>query len=75
MTAVQVVHGTGVRAGYGTRDGYTGGWLGGLYRVPTQQPALLEESAVPSEAGPVRPCRGLEWVGNCARTYGGRDGS
>ena len=39
----------------GYRDGYTGWVIGGLYRVLPTDHALLEESALPSEAGPEGP--------------------
>ena len=43
-----------------------GDWVGGggVYRVPTQPAA---KRRVDSEAGPVRPCKGLEWVVNLQR--------
>ena len=53
--------------GYGV---WVAGWV---YRgVLPSHPALLEETHT-SEAGPGRPCRGLEWVG-MGRTYWGRAG-
>ena len=61
-TAVRVVHGVGVRTGYGTGVGSTGGYLGGLYRGTTSPPSCPQGGAPYSEAGPGRPCRGLEWV-------------
>ena len=45
----------GVLAGYGTR------WVLGRAIPGTTQ--LLEGEVSSSEAGPVRPCKGLEWVG------------
>ena len=55
--------------GWVYRVGIAGGYTGWVLPQPTLQPALLEESASPSAAGPGRPCRGLEWVGTSARTY------
>ena len=50
-----------VRAGrVGSTGGYTGWVPGGLYRY-TQPPCSRRSHT--SEAGPVSPCRGLEWVG------------
>ena len=45
----------------GTGEGYTG------YPARVR---LLEEGTYDSGAGPGRPCRGLEWVVICSRTYG-----
>ena len=55
--------GHGVRARVGTGDGYTGWVREGLYRGTTQPPRFARGECPTSEAGPVRPCRGLEWVG------------
>ena len=49
------------------------GWVPG--RVIPVPSTLLGERSHTSEAGPVGPCRGPEWVGVGARANGGGDGS
>ena len=61
----------GYQGGY-TGVGIPGGYQGGV--LPAHRPAARGEVQT-SEAGPVRPCRGLEWVGlGLGRTNGGGDG-
>ena len=57
-------HGTGIAVGTG--EGYTG------YYPPTD--LLLGEQCCDSEAGPVRPCKGLEWVVTVLRANRRLDG-
>ena len=44
------------------QGGYTGGYPGGLYRGTTQPHCFARGECPDSEAGPVGPCKGLEWV-------------
>ena len=62
----------GVRAGYGTRVVWVGGYTGWVIRVPGRAHRLLEERYPDPAERARRPCRGRSggvWV---ARTYGGR---
>ena len=53
-----------MRCQYGPRRVHGWGIAGWVYRVGnTGPPTTLLEEPNTSEAGPVRPCRGLEWVG------------
>ena len=65
MDVGQPVHGAGVRwdgcTGYGTR------WV--LGRGYTGYPASSKAEADTSGAGPVSPCKGLEWVGICCSAH------
>ena len=58
----------GVRAGWVSRVGILGGYREGYTGVlPTHRPAARGASP-DSEAGPVGPCRGPEWVVRVQRT-------
>ena len=57
-----------LRAQAGTRDGYTGWVIGGLYRYPPTDHPLCSRSKPDSEAGPVGPAR-AGVGGQVQRTY------
>ena len=55
-----------VRAGYGTRDGYSGWVMGGLYRVPSHEDVPLLSEAQTAKRAPEAPTGGWSGWSGCS---------